>query len=219
MFDFAQARTNMVDNQLRPNGITDGRILDAMQLIAREDFVGEGEREIAYMDGDVPLRAAESPRFLIEPMAFARMVHAAEIRESDRVLIIGAATGYGALVLSKLARHVVAVEEDAVLFSNATQNLNGVVNVSLTAGALADGAKNLGPYDVILIEGSVQNVPESLFLQLNLTGRVVAAVGNAAMAKCTIYTGQGEMRSQRSAFDISIATLPTLGKPRTGFAF
>jgi protein-L-isoaspartate(D-aspartate) O-methyltransferase len=219
MFNFAAARINMVDSQLRPNGITDSRILDAMQAVQREDFVPEAQRSIAYMDGDVPLKGAASPRFLIEPMAFARMLQLAEVRESDCVLDVGAATGYGAAVLSYLAGRVVALDSDTNLLAAARINLSGKVNVSLIENALAEGAKTAAPFDLILIEGRVENVPEALFSQLTSTGRIVAAYGSQDVATCCIWSGSGASRTQRSAFDISIAALPGFGKPARGFAF
>ena len=219
MFDFVQARINMVDSQLRPNGITDFRILDAMQAVKREDFVPDAQRSVAYMDGDIPLGGATSPRWLIEPMAFGKMLQLAELRESESVLDIGTATGYGAAVLSYLAGHVVAVESDAHLMATARENLKHTVNVSLIEGSLLEGAPQAGPYDLILIEGRVENVPEALFSQLTSHGRIIAAYGSQDMAKCCIWSGAGAARTQRSAFDISIATLPGFKKPAVGFAF
>jgi protein-L-isoaspartate(D-aspartate) O-methyltransferase len=219
MLDLTQARINMVDSQLRPNGITDSRILDAMQSVRREDFVPEGMRDIAYMDGDVPLKGAASPRFLIEPMAFARMLQLAEVRESDRVLDVGCATGYGAAVLSQLAGHVVALESDINLMAAARENLKGKVNISLMENTLSDGAKSAGPFDLVLIEGRIENVPEALFSQLTSNGRIVAAYGAQDVSRCCIWSAVGTSRTLRSAFDISIATLPSFGKPNAGFAF
>jgi protein-L-isoaspartate(D-aspartate) O-methyltransferase len=219
MFDFALARTNMVDSQLRPNGITDSRILDAMQSVRREDFVPEGARDVAYMDGDVRLKGAATPRYLIEPMAFARMLQLAEMRESDRVLDVGSATGYGAAVLSQLAGHVVALESDTTLMAVARENLKDKVNVSLIENTLSEGAASAGPYDLILIEGCVENVPEALFSQLTSNGRIIAAYGAQDVAKCCIWSGEGASRTLRSVFDISIATLPSFAKSKAGFAF
>jgi protein-L-isoaspartate(D-aspartate) O-methyltransferase len=218
MFDFAQARINMVDNQLRPNGITDSRILDAMQAVIREDFVPQAQRSLAYMDGDVVLDGSIS-RCLIEPMAFAKMVQLAGITAGAEVLQIGAGTGYGSAVLAQLAGHVVALESDTQLLGLARANLIGVVNVSLTEGLLAAGAANSGPFDAILIEGRVEHVPEPLFLQLKNGGRLVAAIGDRDMAKCCVWTADGRNYTQKFAFDISIATLPSFGKPKPGFAF
>ena len=107
MTNFAAARHNMVESQVRPNGITDHRIIDAMAAVKREDFVPAERKTIAYLDEDVLLKDG---RYLIEPMAFARMIHLALIRPTDRVLVVGAATGYGARIISMLAKSVVALE-------------------------------------------------------------------------------------------------------------
>jgi protein-L-isoaspartate(D-aspartate) O-methyltransferase len=219
MFDFATARINMVDSQIRPNGITDNRIIDAMSAVKREDFVPDEQRSIAYLDGDVPLVGAVTKRYLIEPMAFARMVQLAEIRESDRVLDVGSATGYGAMVLAKLAGQVVALDSDVNLNAMARTNFNNTVNVSLIESTMSDGAPSAGPFDVILIEGRIENVPEALFSQLTSTGRIVAAYGTNDVAQCCIWTVSGATRTRRSAFDISIAALPGFGKSAIGFAF
>ena len=220
MLDFTQARRNMVDSQLRPNGITDARILDAMQLVAREQFVGSAQQSLAYMDGDISLKeVSSSSRYLIEPMAFARMLQAAEVRLEDRVLDIGAATGYGAAVLSNLAKHVVAVESDYLLANIARDNLSGFGNVTVTENELTKGAPNAGLFDLIVLEGRVEVVPNALFSQVKDGGRLVAAVGSTDMAKCCVYKISGKTRTQRAVFDISIAPLPGFGKLKAAFAF
>lgn len=220
MLNLAQARTNMVDSQLRPNGVTDGRILDAMQSVMRENFVGQARQSLAYMDGDVALsEAAFGPRFLIEPMAFARMLQCAELDISDRVLDIGTASGYGAAVLSKIVSHVVAIEQDAGLAALARQNLAGLANVTIVEGSLAHGSPHSEMFDLIVIEGRVDEVPTELFSQVKDGGRVVAAIGSHDNAQCCVYRISGHTHTKRAAFDISVAALPGFGKPKTAFAF
>jgi protein-L-isoaspartate(D-aspartate) O-methyltransferase len=220
MSNFAQTRINMVDSQLRPNGITDGRILSAMQSVPREAFVGEAEQAVAYMDGDVVLKAAQDgARYLIEPMAFARMVQEGQVAETDKVLLIGAGTGYGAAVLSQLAAQVVAVEQDAGLAAVAKDKLSGHANVSVVQGALAQGAANQGKFDVVVIEGRVEQVPAGLFAQVKDGGRIVAAVGARDMAKCCVFVISGANHTMRRAFDISVAALPGFAAPKPAFAF
>ncbi len=220
MLDFTQARINMVDSQLRPNGVTDYRILDAMQLVLREDFVGTGQKALAYMDGNVVLAdATHTPRFLIEPMAFARMLQVAEVKSSDRVLDIGAATGYGAAVLSQLVTQVVVLESDAGLASLARHNLAGYAHVTLHEGDMAKGAPDAGLFDLIVIEGRVEVVPNALFSQVKDGGTIVAAVGSKDMAKCCIYKISGQTHTCREAYDISVAALPGFEKPKASFAF
>ena len=220
MSHFAQARTNMVDSQLRPNGITDIRILDAMHSVMRENFVGHDQQGLAYMDGDVPLKEATmGPRSLISPMVFGRMLQAAAIRSGDRVLDIGSATGYGAMVLSQLAAQIVAVEQDGGLAAISQKNLADVANVTVLEGSLELGAPGTQLFDLIIIEGCVEQVPNVLFSQVKDGGRIVAAVGHPAMAKCCVYTISGQTHTYRSAFDISLAALINFEKPKPRFAF
>jgi protein-L-isoaspartate(D-aspartate) O-methyltransferase len=220
MSNFVQARTNMVDSQLRPNGITDIRILDAMHAVMRENFVGDDQQTLAYMDGDVPLKKASSgPRSLISPMVFGRMLQAAEIRPSDKVLDIGAATGYGAMVLSQLAAHITAVEQDAGLAALARQNLAGITNVGIVEGRFAQGSPNSEMFDLVIIEGRIDEVPNELFSQVKDGGRIVAALGTLGNAQCCVYRISGQTQTKRAAFDVSVAGLPGFGKVKTAFAF
>lgn len=220
MLNFAQARTNMVDSQLRPNGVTDGRILDAMQSVMRENFVGQAQQSLAYMDGDVALKEASfGPRFLIEPMAFARMLQFAELDPSDRVLDVGAASGYGAAVLSKLVSRVVALEQDAGLATLARQNLAGLANVEIVEASHAQGSPHAEKFDLVVFEGRVDEVRNELFSQVKDGGRVVAAIGSRDNAQCFVYRVSGTTHTKRAAFDISVAALPGFGKPKTAFAF
>ena len=219
MTNFADARENMVESQVRPNGITDRRIIDAMAEIAREDFVPADRRAVAYMDEDVLLTKDGGPRYLIEAMAFARLVHLAAIKGTDRILHVGAATGYGSAVLARLGASVVALESDRFLALTARANLRGIANVAVVEGDLADGAKSAGPFDVVVIEGRVGEVPQSLFAQVAEAGRIVAVVGQADVAKAHLYTVHGKTCAFRTAFDASIAPLPGFHKKLAAFVF
>ena len=216
MTNFAAARHNMVESQVRPNGITDHRIIDAMAQVKREDFVPAERKTIAYLDEDVQLKAG---RFLIEPMAFARMIHLALIKPTDRVLVVGAGTGYGAKIISMLAKSVVALESDTDLLTLARGFLAGAGNVEVVEGSLAAGHGAGRPYDVIIVEGRIAAVPESLFAQLANEGRIVAAVGNTNVSKMQIATLTEGHRSSRSAFDVSIAPLPGFVMEKAAFVF
>ena len=216
MTNFAAARHNMVESQVRPNGITDHRIIDAMAEVKREDFVPAERKTIAYLDDDVQLKEG---RFLIEPMAFARMVHLALIKPTDRVLVVGAGTGYGAKVIAMLAKSVVALESDPDLLSLARDFLAGTTNVEVVEGGLAAGHGAGAPYDVIIVEGRIAAVPESLFAQLANEGRIVAAVGNTDVSKMQIATLADGHRSSRFAFDVSIAPLPGFPLEKAAFVF
>ncbi len=216
MTTFAAARHNMVESQVRPNGITDHRIIDAMARVKREDFVPAERKTIAYLDEDVLLKDG---RYLIEPMAFARMIHLALIKPTDRVLVVGAAAGYGAKVISMLAQSVVALESDAELADLARRHLADCDTVQIVEGPLAAGHAAGAPYDVILVEGRIAAVPNSLFGQLANGGRVVAAVGNTDVSKMQVATATEGHRSSRFAFDVSIAPLPGFPVEKTLFVF
>ncbi len=216
MTNFAAARHNMVESQVRPNGITDHRIIDAMAQVKREDFVPAERKTIAYLDEDVQLKEG---RFLIEPMAFARMIHLALIKPTDKVLVVGVGTGYGASVIAMLAKSVVALESDPELLALARGFLAGAGNVEVVEGSLAAGCAAGAPYDVIIVEGRIAAVPESLFAQLANEGRIVAAVGNTDVSKMQIATLADGHRSSRSAFDVSVALLPGFVAEKAAFVF
>lgn len=222
MTDFAAARINMVESQVRPNGITDRRIIAAMEQVPREDFVPERWRNVAYMDEDIPLepsRLGAPSRALIEAMAFAKLVQHALIRPDDRVLLVGAGTGYGAAVLSRIAAQTVALESDPELAVIARKRLAGLENVLLVEGGLAAGHAGGGPYDVILLEGRAGAIPDSLLAQLAEGGRLVAVVGEADLAKAKVYTRSGNIYAERDVFDASVTALPGLEKKAPAFMF
>lgn len=222
MTDYAAARENMIESQVRPNGITDHRIIEAMAGLPREDFVPQSRKSVAYMDEDVPLTGAgpgKGARYLIEAMAFARLVHLAEIRPSDRILHVGAATGYGSAVLSKLGAAVTALESDAGLAALARRNLAGCGNVTVAEGPLEEGRRAGAPFDVILVEGRIAEIPAALTGQLADGGRLVAVVGESAVAKAQVVTMSGKAAALRSAFDATVAPLPGFSKKRPVFVF
>lgn len=222
MIDYAAARSNMIESQVRPNGITDRRIIAAMEQIAREDFVPESRKPVAYVDEDVPLAPSDSsrvPRYLIEVMAFARMLQQAMVKPSDKVLVVGAGTGYGASVLSSLGSQVVALECDPGLASEARANLGHLENVKVIEGSLEAGAKGDAPFDVVIVEGRVEEVPQTLLSQLGDGGRLVAVVGEADMARANVYTVSGNAVAVRGAFDASVAALPGFLKKKPAFVF
>jgi protein-L-isoaspartate(D-aspartate) O-methyltransferase len=212
MVDFAQARRTMVDTQVRPQDVTDFRVIAAMLDVARETFVPAALRPIAYLDTDVPVREGANARALLKPMVFGKLVQAASIGEGDRVLDVGCATGYSSAVLAKLAGKVVALEEDAALARTASDALRGLANVSVVTGALKAGWQQDAPYDVILIEGACEEVPDGLLAQLKDGGRLLAVVGSAP-GRATLYRKDGSNLSALPLFDAAAPELPGFAKP------
>lgn len=222
MTDYTAARLNMVESQVRPNGITDRRIIAAIEQVRREDFVPESRRALAYMDEDVPLDPADraaGPRALIEVMAFARMLQHAAIKPTDKVLIVGAGTGYGAAVVSQMAGQVVALESDAGLVHRARHTLAAAANVKLVEGPLAAGAPADQPFDVIVLEGRAEEVPAALINQLADDGRLVAVVGERETSQACVYSRSGGAVAVRQVFDASVTALPGLKLKKPAFVF
>jgi protein-L-isoaspartate(D-aspartate) O-methyltransferase len=210
--DTAHARRTMVDNQVRPHDVTDLRILGALLEVPRERFLDPSHRAIAYLDTEVPV-SAQSRRVLLKPIVFGKLLQAAGIRETERVLDVGCATGYSAAVLARLAADVVALEEDAALARAAASNLGDVDNVSAVTGPLTAGWPQGGPYDVILLEGRSETAPEPLCGQLGEGGRLLAVIGGATMGKATIYTKAGGHVTALPLFDAGAPVLPGFVKP------
>ena len=218
MTDFVRARMNMVELQICPNGVTDSLILKAMARIPREAFVPEAQRPMAYMDEDV---AIAPTRFLMEPMAEARLIQLADIGPEDRVLHIGCATGYGTAIIASLARSVDAIDEDAALVVSAQAALQhlGIANANVTTARHAEGKPSGAPYHAIVIEGRVPAVPDPLLRQLADGGRLVAVIGDRPVATATLIKRHGTATSVLPAFDASVAALPGFAVDRPAFVF
>jgi len=212
--DYARARRTMVDNQVRPADVTDHRIIAALLEVPRERFVAPSRQAVAYLDIDVPA-ADGSRRVLLKPIVFGKLLQAAGIKESERVLDVGCTTGYSTAVLARLAGQVVALEEDAALAASAKSNLAavGAANVSVVTGPLVDGSPQEGPYDVILVEGRSEVAPEPLCGQLADGGRLLAVIGSAPMGKATIYSKAGGHVTAQPLFDAGAPVLPGFVKP------
>jgi protein-L-isoaspartate(D-aspartate) O-methyltransferase len=216
--DYAAARFNMVEGQIKPNKVTNFALLNAMANIPRELFVPASARGIAYVDEDI--RIADG-RYLVEPMVLARLIDHAAIEPGDIVLDIGCGTGYSSAVLGKLASAVVAVESDPDLAARATELLPqiGVDNAVVVEGALREGYPGQAPYQAILINGSVAEVPESLTDQLADGGRLVVVVADRdGVGRATLYQRTGRALSRRALFDASTPYLPGF-EPKPAFQF
>lgn len=220
MADAALQRKNMVESQVRPSDVTDRRITRAMLEVSRESFLPEASRALAYSDIDIPI--AHAPlRTLMAPRTFAKLVQLAAPEAGDRVLVVGAGSGYAAVVLSRLAASVVALESNDALAATMNEALaaEGAQSVEVVKGPLPAGHVAGGPYDVILLEGSVPEVPGALLEQLRDGGRLVAIVASrGAAGKAVLWRRRGETVSESAGFDAGATPLPGFDQPK-GFVF
>jgi protein-L-isoaspartate(D-aspartate) O-methyltransferase len=223
MDTFTRLRTKMVDTQLRTQNVTDLDVLAAMAALPRERFVPASARPFAYIDDDVLIKPAANggpPRYLMEPVPFARLVQLAAPGKTDIVLDIGCGTGYSAAVLARLADSVVAVESDAELAQRASETLVelGIDTVAVVNAPLETGFPSEGPYDVILLDGAVEKVPDGLLDQLKEGGRLVAVVGTGWAASGTIFARSNDKVAGRPVFNAAVQPLPGF-RQAAGFAF
>jgi protein-L-isoaspartate(D-aspartate) O-methyltransferase len=216
MVDFRTARRAMVDGQVRTNDVTHLGLIAAMLDISREAFVPESRAALAYLDRDVPIAdatATEPARYLIKPVVLARLIQAAAPGPQDRALVVGAGSGYGAAVLARLAASVVALEQNELLVAQARAVVPGfVANVTVVEGPLPGGVPASGPYDVILIDGGVETVPEALCRQLSPHGRLVTVVGAGPIGKAMLFQQVNGEASPRGLFDATAPLLPGFKK-------
>ena len=206
--DFAAARRNMVDCQILPNNVPDPRIVDAMTELPREDFVASRFKGVAYVDEALPLGAG---RYLMEPMVVARLLNAAALRSEDIALAVGCASGYLPALLAKIVSTVVAVESDKALGDRAEATFSslGLDNIAVVAGPLEKGNAKQGPYDVIVFDGAVGEIPATIANQLAEGGRMVAVVvGADGVGRARIVTRFGGIISGRDLFDAGTPVLP-----------
>jgi protein-L-isoaspartate(D-aspartate) O-methyltransferase len=209
------ARFNMVEAQIRSSNVTDPRIWAAMSAVAREKFVPSAARALAY--ADVPVAVAQG-RYLLDPRSFAKLVQLAQVKAEDRVLDIGCGTGYSAAVLARLGAEVVALEQDADLVRIASELLaNAVGKVELVQGGLIEGVKARGPFDVIFINGAIEQVPEALLAQLAEGGRLVAVLKDG-QSRAWLYLKQNGQVGMRPDFDADVPLLAGF-KKAMGFVF
>jgi protein-L-isoaspartate(D-aspartate) O-methyltransferase len=208
MVDYAAARLNMVEGQIKPNKVIDQALIDAMMAVPRERFVPTNRRGVAYVDEDV---AIGDRRVLMEPRVLGRLLNDARITPDSRVLIVGAGTGYSTAVVARLAARVVALEEDGALLGTARGALSelGIRSVALAEGPLAEGWPAEGPYDVILVDGAVAEVPAALIAQLASGGRLLTVVDDGnGVGRAMLVSAVDGVASQRPLFDATTAMLP-----------
>lgn len=218
MVDFVAARHHMVESQIRTNKVTNPDVIDAMEEIPRERFVEKSHQGIAYLDEDLPIG---NGRFLMEPMILARMLQTLDLQPGDIVLDVGVATGYSSAVISRLASTVIALESDPSFASQTTLNMAelGIDNVVLVEGPLAAGYPAQAPYDVIVLEGAVPEVPTAITDQLAEGGRLCAVIDDdETQGRTVLMVRSGDLVSRRVIFDANTPSLPGFEKSQ-GFVF
>jgi len=218
MIDFATARRNMVGSQLRTNKVTNEAVLDAFGTIPRELFLPENLRGVAYLDEDIALGAG---RCMMEPMVLARLLQAARPEPSDIALDIGCGAGYAAAVLARIVATVVAVESNDTAVESAASALSelGLDNAVVVTGDITQGYPGQAPYNVIVLGGTVSQVPDIICDQLAEGGRLVAIVrGEDGLGRATLIERLGGVATPRMLFDAAVPRLPEF-EPAPGFAF
>lgn len=206
MQDFRLARRVMVDNQLRPQGVTDRGVLAAMAKVERERFAPEGSRALAYFDR--PLKIAEG-RAMMPPAALGRLLSEAAPSPGERALVIGSGTGYAAAVLREIGLDVIALEADEALATAA-----GAAGVDTIVGELPKGWAKAGPYELILIDGAVELIPTALGTQLAPEGRLVGAIDDRGVTRLVIGRSANGAIGLRSIADSDVEPLPGFERPR-----
>ena len=218
MVDFAAARLNMVESQLRTNKVTDLRLLGAFETVPRELFVPEPLRGIAYIDEDVALGGG---RFVMEPRVLARLLQAAQPGPEDVALDLGCGSGYATAILSRLVATVVALEDDAALATAVNRTLGEleIDNAVVVEGRLTEGYPKQAPYNVILLGGAVAEVPAAIADQLAEGGRLVTVVSaGLGLGRATLMRRDGGVISSRVLYDAALPVLPGF-EAAPGFVF
>ncbi|WP_434286325.1 protein-L-isoaspartate O-methyltransferase family protein [Celeribacter sp. SCSIO 80788] len=216
MANFTQLRTTMVDTQVRPSDVTKFPIIEAMLTVPRENFVPAGKREAAYVGEHVDLGQG---RVVLDPRVLAKMLDALNIQNDEMVLDLGCGLGYSSAVIARMAQVVVAVEEDAELAKDAAAALaeNGSDNVILETGEIAVGAAQHGPYDAVILQGGVEEMPEAILSQVKENGRICAIFLDGALGIVRIGYKIGGEITWRMVFNATAPILPGFEK-RAEFA-
>lgn len=204
--DFAAARLAMVESQLQPEGVTDSAVLRAMGAVPREAFVPGEARAFAYADRAVPLGEG---RYLAAPAVLGQLLNAMIAVRGSRALVVGAGTGYSAAVLAAMGVEVVALERSDVLASKAREN-----GVDVIKGSLEAGDKKNAPYDLILIDGAVEEIPGAIIKQLAPQGRLAGAIIDHGVTRLVVGRAAAGSFGIRSLADADVDTLPGFERPR-----
>ena len=204
--DFAAAREAMVENQLRPQGVTDPAVLNAMRTVRREDFLPSHTRPLAYVDRAV---AIGEGRFLAAPAVLGQLLTEMMPAAGQRALVVGAGTGYSAAVLAAMGLQVTAVESDAALAGEARSQ-----KIRVVEGSLEKGQPEGAPYDQILIDGAVEYIPDAIIEQLADGGRLGVAITDRGITRLTVGRKAGDAFGTLSVGDAGVPALPGFQRPR-----
>ncbi len=213
MTDYAALRTTMVDTQIRPSDVTKFTVIEAMLNVPREAYVPDSQRDAAYVDTCVDL---EKGRVVLDARTLAKMLDALDIQNDELVLDVGCGLGYSSAIVARMAEAVIAVEDDEARASEAQSTLSeqGVDNAVLHTGALTAGAPEHGPYDVILLQGGVEQIPDTLLAQLKEGGRIAALFVEGALGVVRVgYKIDGDI-NWTFAFNAGAPVMPGFEKPR-----
>jgi len=212
--DSTAARNFMVDSQVRPNKVSDRRILDAMRTLPREKFVPAAAQALAYADEDVPLGRG---RCLIEPMVIARLVQLAAVKPGERVLVAACGTGYGAALLAACGAAVTAVDDDAALLTRA--RAAAPAGITFVEGDPAAGWPAAAPYDLVFVDGAIEHVPAALAAQVKRPGgRFIAVHSSGRVAQAVLGIPGADGLILRPVFDCATPVLPAFRR-LPGFVF
>ena len=195
------ARFNMIEQQIRPWEVLDGQVLSLLSVVKRENFVPLAHKALAFADMEIPLQSSGAKgQCMLAPKVEARLLQDANIQATDKVLEIGTGSGYMAALLAQQAASVLSLEIDATLAQSARTNLQnaGIANVEVRQADGSQGAPADGPFDVIVLSGSVPEVPQHLLNQLKMSGRLLAIVGEDPVMRASVITRNGEQQWQTS---------------------
>ena len=213
-----QARFNMIEQQIRPWEVLDQQVLDLLFVVKREDFVPPAYRNLAFADMEIPIGSGQ---VMLAPRVEARLMQELGIMNTDKVLEIGTGSGYMAALLAARAEHVITIESRPELAEFARRNLEhaGVRNVKVEVGNGVNGWAPRGPYDAIVVSGSLPSLPDALLKQLRLGGRLVAIVGDAPVMEAELVTCTAE--GAYNSVNLFETVVPALdgGEAQPGFSF